>query len=515
MNSGIEITYLSRILSMKLVYPGKGVRAMARINLQQSSVMSRERRLGSITGYEGTASDLARQSAQGTLRERSRTFTQCSSCASSCALCQLCLIQDAAVVNHAPLGCAGDFSTFDLVNRFGQLKRKLPLGNAKIISSNLGEREAVFGGVSRLEQTIRIAHQRFNPKAIFVTASCTSAITGEDVEGVTEPLEEELGIPIAAVHCEGFRSRVWTTGFDAAYHAILRKIVKPPRQKHPEIVNVITFWGEDVFTELFAPLGLVANPVVPFATVEHLSRMSESAATVQMCATLGTYLASGLEEQFGVPEVKAPPPYGITGTDAWMRALGRTVGRSDAVEKVIASEKQRIEPELVELRKELKGLKAYIAAGSVHGHSIAYVVRELGMEAVGGCFWHHDPTFDHQDPQADTLRHLVQNHGDMRVAICNKQAYELVNQLRCLRPDLFIVRHPGLAVLGAKLGIPTFLIEDEHFGLGYRGIVRYGRKIADTMANPAFVKHLARHSRLPYSSWWLNQPAFTFLQEAK
>jgi nitrogenase molybdenum-iron protein alpha chain len=110
------------------------------------------------------------------------------------------------------------------------------------------------------------------------------------------------------VHCEGFRSQVWATGFDAAYHAILRKIVKPPKTKRPDVVNVVTFWGSDVFTELFQPMGLTPNPVVPFATVEHLQQMSESAATVQMCPTLGTYLGAGLETRYGVPEVKSPPP---------------------------------------------------------------------------------------------------------------------------------------------------------------------------------------------------------------
>jgi nitrogenase molybdenum-iron protein alpha chain len=108
---------------------------------------------------------------------------------------------------------------------------------------------------------------------------------------------------------------------------------------------------------------------------------------------------------------------------------------------------------------------------------------------------------------------LVKHHGDISVTICNKQAYELVNYLRTLKPDLMVIRHAGLAVAIAKLGIPTFLIEDEHFGLGYRGIVRYGRKVVDTLANQAFVRHLAQHTRLPYTSWWLEQRPDAFLSD--
>jgi nitrogenase molybdenum-iron protein alpha chain len=484
---------------------------MTLINLKNSNIQAREHRLGSIVSYEGSASDLAQKSRTGSLQDRPRSFTQVSSCSSSCAICLLSLIQDAAVVNHAPLGCAADFSMFNLTNRFGQVKRGLTSANAHLVSSNLTESDAVFGGSAKLEQALRDAHARFNPKALFVTASCASAITGEDIDAVADRLETELGIPIAVVHCEGFRSKVWTTGFDVAYHAILRKIVKPPRTKHPELVNVITFWGEDVFTELFGKLGLIPNLIVPFSNIEQLSHLSESAATVQMCSTLGTYLAAGLESLYGVPEVKAPPPYGMAGADAWLRALGRTVGKETEVEALIVSEREAIAPALAELRKELKGLTGYVAAGSVHGHSTAAILAELGMKVVGSCFWHHDPKFDNQDAAADSLQHLVENYGDIPVSICNKQTYEVVNQLRRLKPDVFIVRHPGMAVWGGKLGIPTFLVEDEHFGLGYRGLLRYGRKIADAVNNPAFFQHLAQHTRVPYTDWWLRQGSFTFL----
>ena len=34
-----------------------------------------------------------------------------------------------------------------------------------------------------------------------------------------------------AVHCEGFKSRIWATGFDISDHAVLSSIVQPPKQK--------------------------------------------------------------------------------------------------------------------------------------------------------------------------------------------------------------------------------------------------------------------------------------------
>jgi len=134
---------------------------------------------------------------------------------------------------------------------------------------------------------------------------------------------------------------------------------------------------------------------------------------------------------------------------------------------------------------------------------------------AGGCFWHHDPKFDNQDPAADSLDHLVKQYGDVPVSICNKQAYELINQLRRIQPDVFVVRHPGMAVWGGKLGIPTFLVEDEHFALAYRGLLRFGHKIAEAVNNPSFYKHLAQHARLPYTDWWKQQSAGTFMEAAR
>jgi len=481
------------------------------VDLASAEVAIREARLGAITGYEGTAADLLEAVEKGDLAEKDRAFSQCATCSSVTAICQLAMIQDAAVVNHGPLGCAGDFTNFNFINRSGQSKRGMPVKNAHLISSNLREEDTIYGGASKLAQAVREAKRRFNPKAIFITTSCASGIIGDDIQGVADAVEKEVQVPVIPVYCEGFKSKVWATGFDAAYHGILKKVVKPAVQKRSELVNIINFWGDDVFKDLLGKIGLVPNYIVPFSTIGQLERISEAAATAQMCSTLGTYLAAGLEEKFGVPEVKSPPPFGIAGTDAWLRELGRITGKEKEAEALIALEKERILPQLEELRKQLSGYSAFVAAGAVHGHSIICILKELGMNVLGGCTWHHDRSFDNGDSRADSLKHLVKTYGDVRFSVCNKQSFELVNLLHKLKPDVFIVRHHGMSVWGAKLGIPTFLMGDEHFGLGYQGLIRYGQKIADTISNPSYVKNIARHARLPYTDWWMRQEPFAYL----
>ena len=484
------------------------------LNIKSPEVEIREARLGSITGFAGTAKKLCNKSKKNKLCERKRTFSQCLGCSSGNALCMVVMIQDAVVINHAPLGCSSDFSDFNFTNRVGQKVRNLPIKNANLLSTNLEEKDMVYGGAAKLEATIREAYVRFDPKAIFVTASCASGIIGDDVSGITDELEDELGIPVVYISCEGFKSRIWTTGFDASYHALVRKIVKPPVLKQKDLVNVINFWGSDIFTDIFSRIGLRPNYIVPFSTVSQIERISEAAATVQICPTLGTYLGAALEQEYGVPEVKAPPAYGLKGTDYWLRELGKVTGKEKEVEKLIKEERDRILPELEELRSKLKGKSVYITAGAAHGHSLMALLSDLGLEVVGVAIFHHDPCYDNRDDRSDGLKHVVETYGDIpNYNVCNKQVFELVNVLNRLKPDIFVARHGGLSVWGIKLGIPTILMGDEHFGLGYQGLLNYGNKILDTLATKEFVENIASHSELPYTDWWLQQDPYIFLED--
>lgn len=484
---------------------------MSKVNLDLPSVPIRELRLGSITAFSGTAKELVERSHEGALKETPRHFSQCMGCSSGQAFCQLSMITDAVVVNHAPVGCMGDAFGFNFVYRVGQMERGLPAAIGRYYSTNLTERDTIFGGLKKLAKTVRLAYEREQPKAIFITTSCASGIIGDDVDNEADKLTKELGIPVVACFCEGFRSRIWTSGFDSAYHAIVRRLVQPPRQKTNK-VNIINFWGSHIFDELLESIGYEAQYIVPFCKVEELKYISEAAATIQVCPTLGTYLGAALEQVYGVPEIKAPPAYGLAGTDEWLRELGRVLHREEAMERRIQEGRARVEPQIEAYRKQFAGKTAYLTAGAAHGHSLIAVLRELGLTVQGAAIFHHDPVYDNGSPTSDALAHDVKEYGDVpRFNICNKQAFELVNLLNRIRPDILIARHGGMTVWGAKLGIPTLLVGDEQFSFGYDGVLHYAKRIAETLDNTEFVTNLAKHSSMPYTKWWLEQQPYSFL----
>ncbi|MDR0562619.1 MAG: nitrogenase [Spirochaetaceae bacterium] len=490
---------------------------MTDINLRAQAAPVRERRLGSITGYAGTAGDLVGCARRGTLKEKNRSFSQCLGCSTSNAACTVILIQDAAVVSHGPVGCAGCLHEFAFTYRVNGVHRNLKEPTPRrIFSSNMGEADTVYGGKKKLTEAVREAARRATPKVIFIITTCASGIIGEDVERVAEEAEEELGIPVAAIFCEGFRSRIWTSGFDAGYHGIARKLIKKPEKKQEDLINIINFWGADLFGQWFSRLGLRANYLTPYATVAQIASSSEAAATIQICATLGSYMGAALEQGFGVPEIKVSPPYGIPQTERWFRELGRVTHREEAVEDFLREEREIWTPEIEALREKLRGKTAYVTAGASHGHSLLAVLRELGMEVQGAAIFHHDPLYDNGAVSADTLQNVVSDYGDVsRYNVCNKQEFELVNILNRTRPNILLARHGGMTLWGAKFGIPSLLIGDEHFGMGYQGLVQYGKRILDTLENDEFVKNLEKHAINPYTAWWLEQDPYTFLGDGQ
>ena len=111
------------------------------------------------------------------------------------------------------------------------------------------------------------------------------------------------------------------------------------------------------------------------------------------------------------------------------------------------------------------------------------------------------------------MKHTVEDYGDVpNFTVCNKQEFELVNVLNRLRPDILFARHGGMTLWGAKFGIPSLLVGDEHFGMGYEGLVRYGNQILETLENDEFVKNLEKHAVNPYTKCWLEQEPYTFLK---
>ena len=134
---------------------------MATINLDLPAVEIREIRINSVSSYSGDAETLLKKSHDGTLKEANRSFMQCSGCSLQKAACQTILIHDAIVIEHVPIGCSSCLHMFDFSYRSDAHLRNLNNPTQrKIYSTNISEKDTVYGGARKLEKTIREAYEK-------------------------------------------------------------------------------------------------------------------------------------------------------------------------------------------------------------------------------------------------------------------------------------------------------------------------------------------------------------------
>lgn len=484
------------------------------LNLDSSNVATRENRIGSITGYIGTLSDLANQSSCGTLKGCSRCFSQSSTCLSSCALAQLSAIRDVAVIHHGPAGCSVASAGAYYLDKVMAKKRGVT-NNTVYVGTDMNEKDTIFGSADALRRIILEVNKRYSPKAIFVTSSCATGIIGEDIDSVVDDVKDEIDVPIVAVHCEGFKSRIWATGFDISDHAVLSSIVQPPKQKR-NTINFKNFYESarleiiEIFKNFdLEPIFLYCN-----STVEELSHISESLATTCICGTLGNYLGNGLEEKYGVPYIRTINPLGIAGFETWLREIGRVTERSEAVEKYIAEQREIYIPQIEEIKKELKGLKAVLGMGPGYTFEVSRVLNELGIEVVWALAWHYDKKYENGDIPP-SMEYLLENGVDFEASVADQQNYEVMNILNKYQPDLYLSRHPGSTVWAIKNGTPAVYVANEYMIFGYKHTLEFAQSILDSIHNRSFEKNLARRVKLPYTDWWYKQNVDAFLEEGK
>ena len=476
-----------------------------KINLNSSAVPVRENRLGSITGYDGDLQDLVEKSRDGSLQNCERCFSQSSSCLSICGLGQLSGIRDVAIVYHAPPGCCATFSGAKIL--FNQIAALIGERNETVVvGSDLNESDTVFGSINALRDIARKTIEEFRPKAIFIASSCVTGVIGEDIDALVDELRDEINIPIAAVHCEGFKSRIWASGFDIADHAVLQAIVKPPKEKRP-VINFKNFFesARPEITRIFAELGVTPQFLYANATVEELSHISESLATTCVCGTLGTYLGNALEEKYGVPYIRTINQLGITGFETWPREIGRVIGKIDEVEAHIAREREIYIPQIETVKSKIKGIRAIIGMGPGYTYEVARVCQELGIEVDWAAAWHYDYQYDNGTvPPA--LEHLLSTtEHNIKLSVADQQNFEILNILNERKPDIYFSRHPGSTVWAIKQGVPALFVADEYMIFGYKGTLNFAKAVYDTITNRSFSDNLKKHSQVPYTDWWYAQ----------
>jgi len=413
-------------------------------------------------------------------------------------------------IAHSPQGCIGCTTMATDGFRVGQAHRGVKLiKNPRIIVSNIDQNDVVFGGEKKLQEAITYAGERYNPKLIFIFTSCASGIIGDDVDAIVRDLQQTNKALLIPIHCEGFKSKVCASGFDAAFISIAKYILNKEKiEKIPNLINLfapttVSYKDQFEIERMLATLGVEANYIPFYSSLEKIKKIPAAVASTSICKVFADEFMQELADVYDIPFSHTVMPIGVRNTDKWFRGIAKIVGKTSEAEKIIEQEHARVLPEIAKIKKRLQGKKVFICGGTGRSFAAAALLEDFGMELVGL----ETPTYD-VDAQID-IEYLNGIHKNFVVDIANMQPFEQINLVKRLKPDVFI----GVPTWAARLGIPTTHVLDmKRPTMGYDGILYLGNKIADQVDNPGFNVKLAKHARLPYRESWYTENPFKYIE---
>lgn len=484
----------------------------------------REDRLKACIAHGGTICELAgAKGKKSCLKDDGeRAFTQGSICLLLPALAMLNTLPDNVVLIHAAVGCGTCTHSQNANVRFGGNVRWGRVKDGIWLSTAMNETDVITGGEEKLEQAIIEADQRYKPFSITVVSGCVPGIIGDDIDGVIQRIQPEVNARLLPVHCEGFKTKIWATAYDAVYHGIGRALLREGEssdgfepfkglERLPTTVNLMNVSSMGRIDELelerlLKGLGLDVNVFPVFAHPESMVKATQASLSVSTCPTHDDYFLSYLEERFGVPSLIRHMPIGIENTGLWLRDVAARFGFESEAEQLIAKEEQELEEALAEYRELFRGKRVFISAGEFRALATARLLEELGFTVAGIRSFHHD---DFAEVEYEKLAKSTTE--DYVVDIANVQPFEEANLLRKLKPDLFLGHVNGNGT-AAKLGIPTHVIYHTALSyIGYKGAFELARRLYRQLLNPIYNNKLSANLHLPYRESWYAEHPFAYI----
>lgn len=292
-------------------------------------------------------------------------------------------ITDAFHIIHGPIGCAS--YTWDI-------RGSLTSGSTVFrnsFSTDLREKDVVFGGTEKLRAAVDEVMQKYAPKLIFVYATCIVGVIGDDVEAVCRQAEKIYGNRVIPVKAPGF-SGTKSQGYKLACEAILRLIAPhtgQPKAKGINILGDFNLSGEIWIIESY--LRRIGVPVISTMTgdacYDTLIRAPSAQLNVVQCAGSSMYLAQRMEETMGIPFLKVSF-FGIEDTSRSLLNIAEALGDRDALEKAkefTSEQSEKTRKAIAPYCEKLRGKRAAIyVGGGFKAISLIRQFREMGIETV-------------------------------------------------------------------------------------------------------------------------------------
>jgi nitrogenase molybdenum-cofactor synthesis protein NifE len=399
-------------------------------------------------------------------------------------------IADVAHVVHGPIACAGSSWDNRGTRSTGPTLYKIGM------TTDLTEQDVIMGrGEKRLFHAIKQAIDDYAPAAVFVYATCVTAMIGDDFEGVCKAAGERYGVPVVPVDAAGFYGTK-NLGNRLAGEAMFKYVIgtREPEpvpeaaQRAGIRVHDVNLIGEyniagEFFhvAPLFDELGLrILSTLSGDARFKEVQTMHRAEATMVVCAKALLNVARKLDETWGVPFFEGSF-YGVRDMSNALRDFARLIGDDSLTartEALIAREEVKANAALEPWRRRLAGKRVLLYTGGVKSWSIVSALQDLGMEVVA--------TGTKKSTQEDKERIRELMGPDARM-IDDGSPKALLSAYKDLRADILIAGGRNL-YMALKSRIPFLDINQEReFGYaGYAGMPELARQLALTIENPVW-----------------------------
>ncbi|MDR2152025.1 MAG: nitrogenase molybdenum-cofactor biosynthesis protein NifE, partial [Helicobacteraceae bacterium] len=307
-------------------------------------------------------------------------------CAFEGAQISLFPFAEAAHVVHAPATCLGaSWQTRQtLTTHSGRDMTQMGL------CTQIGENEVIFGGEKKLAAAIDEAIATFAPKAVFVYATCVTALIGDDLDAVCKAKRAEYGIPVVPVHAAGFVGGK-NLGSRLAGEAVLSHLIGTiePAETKPFEINLLGEYNVTGDMYRYAPIldeiGVSVRATLSGdGRIDAIRSAHRAKLNVLVCAQSLVTLARKMRERYGIPFISVSF-YGMRDTSNAIRAVVKAFGDAALcakAEEVIAKREALCEAKLAPFKAKLSGKKAVLNTGGNKSWAFVSALQDIGVEVV-------------------------------------------------------------------------------------------------------------------------------------
>lgn len=387
-------------------------------------------------------------------------------------------ITDAYHIVHGPIGCAS--YTWDI-------RGSLSSGDdlyRNSFSTDLQERDVIFGGEKKLIAAIEGIMENHNPKLIFVYATCIVGVIGDDIKAVCKDAEEKYSVPVIPVMAPGFsgnKSKGYKLACNALMNIFTRNIL--PKVKGINMLGDFNLAGEIwIVKEYVRKIGIdVVSTITGDSSYNNLLKANSATVNVVQCAGSMTYLAKRMEREFGIPFVKISF-VGVEDSKNSLLKIASLFGDEETLAKAkafVKEEEEKIVPILNEYKKNLKGKKAAIyVGGGFKAISLIKQFNEFGIDTV---------MVGTQTGKADDYEVINSLVNDGTVILDDANPYELEKFMLEQDVDILVggVKERPLAY---KLGVAfcDHNHERKHPLGGFVGAINFAKEINLSINSPVW-----------------------------